>query len=351
MTLELKKLEPEDLDQYNDFLLRSPWTQLYASNVYRLHLKRVLKATDHYLCVYVDKKIMGVLPTFLKQNTRYGNVLNSLPFYGSHGGCIEHHGSPEIREKLIAGFFSFAREKKCLSATLVSSPFSAMNINYGDFTPITFQTARTGQITPLPQSSDEALSLLIASFSKCRSRNIRKAKKSGVTIRKSQSLEDLRKLYLLHRANLNDLGGIPKSWEFFRTIPEIYAKDDYVLYLAEIDNRMVAAVLLFYFNQTVEYFTPALDPEFRNCQPLSLALIEAMKNAISKGFKYWNWGGTWDDQTGVYDFKKRWGAQDHPYIYYTQVLETSILEFTRSEILQEFPNFFAVPFDRLLPGR
>ena len=36
---------------------------------------------------------------------------------------------------------------------------------------------------------------------------------------------------------------------------------------------------LFYFNQTVEYFTPAIDSKYRSLQPLPLILITAMTDA------------------------------------------------------------------------
>ena len=29
---------------------------------------------------------------------------------------------------------------------------------------------------------------------------------------------------------------------------------------------------------------------------------------MNKGFHYWNWGGTWQSQEGVYSFKNRWNV-------------------------------------------
>ena len=42
-----------------------------------------------------------------------------------------------------------------------------------------------------------------------------------------------------------------------------------------------------------------------------------MLYAHKKGLKHWNWGGTWETQEGVMAFKRKWGAIDKKYFYYT----------------------------------
>ena len=123
---------------------------------------------------------------------------------------------------------------------------------------------------------------------------------------------------------------------------------DYNLYLAYYDGKPVAGLLLFYFNKTVEYFTPVIKAEYRNIQPLSLLIYEAMEDSLMQGYRYWNWGGTWVTQDGVYRFKKRWGTQDHPYYYYTRVYNDSMFRLSKEELLKEYPDFYVVPFDKLL---
>ena len=52
-------------------------------------------------------------------------------------------------------------------------------------------------------------------------------------------------------------------------------------------------MLLFYFKDTVEYFVPAIDIEWRKEQPLSALIHIAMYDAIKeKKIVKWNWGGT-----------------------------------------------------------
>ena len=109
----------------------------------------------------------------------------------------------------------------------------------------------------------------------------------------------------------------------------------------------VAALLLFYFNQTVEYFTPAIVKAHRSTQALPLTIFVAMKDAIRAGYRNWNWGGTWLSQDGVYDFKKRWGTNEYPYFYYTRLFRSDIMRRSKTELLEHYPGFFVLPFAAL----
>jgi hypothetical protein len=64
----------------------------------------------------------------------------------------------------------------------------------------------------------------------------------------------------------------------------------------------------------------------------------------------WNWGGTWESQTGVFRFKRKWGAVAKPFCYYTQLNDRSLLTWPRERFVQEFPHFFVVPFSALEPA-
>jgi hypothetical protein len=75
-----------------------------------------------------------------------------------------------------------------------------------------------------------------------------------------------------------------------------------------------------------------------------------MVDAAKRGFEWWNWGGTWRSQKGVYGFKKRWGTGEFPYYYYTRVYDQKLLQCSKEEIIREYPYFYVVPFD-VLSGR
>ena len=157
---------------------------------------------------------------------------------------------------------------------------------------------------------------MIKIFDDPRPRNIRRALKEGVQVSSGNEKVSVEFLYKIHVENMQAIGGLSKSWDFFEKLLSDMPRDLWSVYVGAKDDQPIAALLVFYFNGTVEYFTPVIMSEHRKTQALALVIFEAMKDAVSKkGCKNWNWGGTWLSQGGVYDFKKRWGTSDYPYYY------------------------------------
>ena len=155
-------------------------------------------------------------------------------------------------------------------------------------------------------------------------------------------------LYDIHKKNMESIGGLAKQKSFFELLPKYFLPEkDYNIYIARKEGSLIAALLLFYFNETVEYFTPTIVEQYRTLQPLSIIIINAAEQAAIRNYKWWNWGGTWDTQTGVYRFKKKWAALENKYYYYTQVNDDSILRCTPKEILERYPSFYIIPFNEL----
>ena len=104
--------------------------------------------------------------------------------------------------------------------------------------------------------------------------------------------------------------------------------------------------MLFYFNKSVEYYTPVIVNEYRNLQPLSLLIFEAIKDALKGGYEIWNWGGTWPTQDGVYHFKKMWGSEDLKYFYYVKIFNKDILKIESTILQEEYPYLYCYPFNK-----
>ncbi|MFX0196987.1 MAG: peptidoglycan bridge formation glycyltransferase FemA/FemB family protein [Candidatus Hodarchaeota archaeon] len=347
--MNVEFLTKEREAEYDNFMLKSGSTLFYASNKYRKLLKSFLEAEDFYFLAIDGGQIVGALPAFLKRNRRVGHILNSLPFFGSNGGIIEHEGRPDAKKALLNAFNGFASTHNCISTTIITSPFEADVGFYDKEIGFSHRDERIGQVTSLPPKADTFPEALMNKFDGVRRRNIRKALKSGVGITDKDTPQALQFLADTHAENIRAMGGIPKPKYFFELITKLfeYGKE-YKIFTALKDNVPIAAVLLFYFNKTVEYFTPVVVERFRTFQPLSLIIYEAMQDAVRNGYKWWNWGGTWKSQIGVYRFKKKWGTEDRLYFYYTKIYNEEILHYSREQLLKEFSYFYVVPFNNLI---
>jgi hypothetical protein len=178
---------------------------------------------------------------------------------------------------------------------------------------------------------------------------VRKGLKAECAWRWSREAADLRALYALHAENMRAMGATPKPPAFFERIPAVVSPDRYRVYLAEGEGGLWAGLLLFYFNATVEYFTPAVRVGRRSTQALSGLIFRAMKDAVAEGYSRWNWGGTWGTQDSLYHFKSRWGAADMPYQYFVCLHRGMgpLRDIGKERLLADYRFFYVVPFSAL----
>ena len=345
--MEIRLLDKEYESEYNDFLLKCNKTIFTASNKFRELLKTFINCNDYYLIALSEKKIVGVLPCFIKNNPKYGNVLNSLPYYGSSGAIIEHEGNERVKESLLDAMKSLCSEHSCVASTIVTSPFEKA-FSFYQYLQYDFIDSRRGLINYLPKSDldvDEGLMLMYTSV---RRNNIRKARKSNIEVKVDNSKPSFDFLYETHFDNMTIIGGKPKEKSFFDAVLTLFQPgEDYDIYTAVYEGIRVAAMLVFYFNKTVEYFTPVVVSEYRTYNPLNLVIHIAMVDAAKRGYKHFNWGGTGVTQESLYKFKSQFGAVEHVYYYYSNIYDNSILSLTKDKILEEYVDFFVYPFNQL----
>jgi CelD/BcsL family acetyltransferase involved in cellulose biosynthesis len=337
--IEVEPLTPAAEPAYRDFVAQAPGALVYHSLAYRDLLVEHLGCRQEYLVASEGGDVRGVLP-LLWTGDAQARVYNSLPFYGSHGSALADCRAAATA--LVAAYDERATAPGTLAATMVANPF----LDGQPPEPAhTLTDERISQVTDLPgpPGEEEALMGLIDASAR---RNVRKAQRTGIVA--APDAERLGVVAAIHRTNLEALGGLPKDESFFAAIPRHFAAGtDYDVYVARLDNTVVAGLLLFYFNGTVEYFTPAVDHDHRSEQPLALVLVEAMAAAARRGCRRWNWGGTWTTQDGVLRFKRKWGAREGRYRYYVQVNDDALLDARPEELRARFGHFYVVPFSAL----
>ena len=354
MCINIEVLREDQEAAYDEMLQSMERSLIYASLKYRDFLTRILVGSAaRYLIAYESGRMVGALPLFIKRNHTYGNVINSLPFYGGNGGILLSPAAQEtelVTRSLVEGLDAIAAQESVVASTLVSNPLDSREDLYQSYAKYTLRDERVGQVTFLPiqwDSPHELQDTLLKMFHPKTRNSIRKAMKSELTIRHSESLDAMQTLAKLHRQNLEAIGGLAKPWTVFEQIRRTFTYDrDYRVYTAERSNTIIAALLVFFYNRTAEYYTPASAEDSRVYQGMSLLVFEAMQEAARRGCRYWNWGGTWTSQEGVYRFKSRWGTTDCPYYYYVREYDKGLRlrHVEPRTLLTEYPYFYVIPF-------
>lgn len=341
--IELVEHAEVDRSEIQKFLSSCDDALFYSNPNYLELISRYLDAKCCWVIMRNNQKIKSLMPLLYKDGP-FGPVYNSLPFYGSNGSVMQVSNDAQEKAELLQVFLSWLSSSEFAALTLINSPFEKDHSVYRDSWNWDEEDSRMGQVSKIEglKNVDDMMAL----YSSPRPRNIRKAEKLGVKVKKG-GVEYLDFLYETHRDNIQSIGGMAKSRSFFDLIPNTLSKEDWAIYQGEIDGKAVASLLLLFGNKTVEYFTPVILEEYRTTQALSKVIFEAMLDAAKEGYIYWNWGGTWKNQKGVYDFKKKWGAIDHTYRYFISVKNKSIYEQTQSDLLKYYHGFYTIPFNKL----
>ena len=346
--IRIHTLSPALESQYRAFLLADQSSLIYASLEFRDFLAEAVGGEPTILLALdVDDLIVGALGYFRLEVPDVGTVINSLPWYGSHGGCVVWGRHAEhARQALLARYREAVEGPDVLSATIVLMPDEERARNeYLSILQPDALDRRIGQVTELPMVGDDLERRIMQ-----KTRNlVRKSLRQAFV----QTIEDdeaaWQFLYQTHAENMAGVGGKPKLWKHFEAMRNTIPASARRLYLAYLDGKPVAALLLFYFNRTVEYITPVIKHEHRSAQPLSFLIWHAMQDAISEGFQWWNWGGTWTSQKSLHHFKAGWGAENRPYTYLISSSQRgrSLLTANKHRLSELFPYYYTYPYDSL----
>ncbi len=333
---ELKFLDEADHDAFDNFLLKFPQALLFHSCRYISLIAKMVNGKARFLTVKCGGNITGVLG-YVEKETEWGLVVNSTPYYGSNGGIF----SADVESTKLLGMHWEELSKTAAAATYITTPLMPFQWKPSQSH---FVVKRRTHINALPSPDAEEDDLFLQYHSKTRN-VVRKALKQGMQVLRDDL--DVRTLHDIHQENMMALRGNGKGWDFFSDIQTRFQPGvDFKIYYALIDGKKIAGLLLFFFNRTVEYYTPVIKQEYRSLQPLSLLIHQAMLESMKSGWAFWNWGGTWDSQEDLLHFKERWGGVETEYQYFSSVTNKSLLEAPVEKILSTLPGFFVKPFNK-----
>ena len=343
--MEIKILSKDYYAKYDLFLLKNKNNLLYSSSKYLLFVEKILSCKSSCLIAVDEHHIVGALPLMYKDG-ELGRVYNSLPFYGSNGGVISE--DDEVKEMLIAKYVEITDDKSVAASNYIENPLSLYSfVNQLDYDEV---DSRIGQFTPLTFEKNNDLTVeesLMQSLHYKTRNSIRKAIKSNVTVEVDNNCVEF--LQYNHIDGMKKMGGASKPNSFFDNLSIYFQENtDYNIFVAKIEGKVIAAVLVFYFNNTVEYFMPVTVEGYRNFQPASLVIFEAMLDATKRGLEFWNWGGTWESQEGVYSFKNRWNTVNIKYKYYIKINNKEIYKCSKEKLINQYYGFYLVPFQKLI---
>jgi hypothetical protein len=157
---------------------------------------------------------------------------------------------------------------------------------------------------------------LISNFSSSVQRAVRKAKRSGLTVRIQSTPEAMTQFYKLHLRTRRRHGVPPQPRSFFINIQRhlISAGLGFIV-LVERQKDPVAAAMFFKLGRHAVYKFGASDERLQELRANNLAMFEAIKYLAKGGAETLHFGRTDKDNDGLRRFKVSWGATEEEIHY------------------------------------
>ena len=302
--------------------------------------KQFLEKTFGYKSEYLFAKdesgnISGFLPLFYIKSKLTGNRLCSVPFSHICGPLGTKDVSADLLEEAILLFQKSNVNTLEIRGTLGDERFMTIN---------SFST-HTLELSSNPE--DVWLKLHKGSVR----RAIKKAEKSGVTVETTRDLDDWKKFYEVNAVTKQHLGVPCHPWKFFKNMFDILGNQA-SLYVSKYNGEIIGGGIMLYFKDAVTYGYGAADPNYLNLCPYNAFLWKSIEDACIKGYNIYDFGRTSYSNTGLIEFKKRWGTVETKLYYSNYPAKSNSLSENRestkyklaSKIIDEMPLLIYKPF-------
>jgi CelD/BcsL family acetyltransferase involved in cellulose biosynthesis len=147
-------------------------------------------------------------------------------------------------------------------------------------------------------------------------RNIARAEREGVVVRRAESMGDLDTFFGLHLATRRRQGVPVQPRVFFAEIwTRLIENGLGSILLAELDGQAVAGGLFLSWNGTTIYKFGASQPEAWPSRPNHALFWSAICESCARGDRRFDFGRTELANHGLRAFKAAWGAIERPLVY------------------------------------
>jgi hypothetical protein len=303
----VREIGPSDTDRWTEFLLSHPPANLYHTPLWRDLLTEVFGHRPLYLAAEIEGSVSGILPLFLVRAPLLGSKLISIPYDIGAGGALA--ADPVSERCLVQRAIGIAQEMKVNYLELrCGSPRDFLE-------PLGFQRSEPVLISEMPLGAEEQVWLRAE---KDHRKAVQKAANRGIEVREATSLEHFREFERVQLQVFRDFGTPPYGSNYFpalwrRLLPAGHVR----ILLSYLEGRCVGGLVLFGWGQNMISKFAACLPEAVPLRAYAALYWRAIQLAIQLGYQRLSWGTSSRDQTGLIEFKERWGATTRPAVLYT----------------------------------
>ncbi len=306
----------KDMSEWDNYVFSHPLATPF-------HLSSWLNTIYHtykfYPLLFVnrdsEKNISGIFPSFYINSVLNGKRIVSIPF-SDYGGplCTDNSKMAEYANFLIDNYRNRVKyfEFRCSFSLNNKSTYN------------NFYKKHILELSKDPSEIKSKLNKRTIQYS------IRKASDAGVVIKEDNTVNGLLEFFRLNYLTRKKHGVPTQPKKYFNTLFQNVIKNNLgQIYLAYINNKIIAASLFLIFRDTIHYKYNASDPKnLKEFKPNHLLTWKAIEKACIDGYKYFDFGRTAISNKGLMRYKKMWGAipRDCEYSYYPEAMGVNSID-------------------------
>ena len=268
--MRIETIDPMCERSWDEFLLRAPQATAFHSSTWA----KVLKDT------------YGFQPRYLVAREG-GHITAGIPLFQVNGGRLVGLPFSDLCPPLLPDDAGGAALLGAAKRAVETDGITGLELRGQSELDPECHGFRKGDtffhhIVPLDADGEEMEARLHASTR----RDVRKARRRGLTVRVATTLEDMERFYRLHTMTRKKHGLVPQPWRFFENIHRhaISEGSGYLL-LCEHEGDAIAGRFLLAFKDTLVGKSSASDPRFLNLRPNHLLLRSAIELGVSIGYR------------------------------------------------------------------
>ncbi len=289
--------------EWDEFASRYADSVFYQS-IWSEILKKGLGGQPLYFCLRENGRIVAGLPGILLNFKIFKILYASIPYGHFIGDKLYFPSFTEFLKKELL-------RRRVDQIRLTESPFS------DPYAPESFASV-SAKCTLLDLRGYDK-ERIWEGYKKNIRRDVRKAQKSGVTIRRGDSGEDAPLFYKLYLASMERNKAIAKyPLRWFEALHEVGGKRGLsAILIAELNGIPIAGTVLVYSMSCTHYLHNGSQYEFLKFCPNELLVHSSIEDAVEKNISFFDFMGSDPGDLSLLRFKEKWGSQSkdlHTYV-------------------------------------
>ena len=273
--------------------------------------------------------VRAVFPLLLRRPRLFGLLGEAVStFAGCYGGPIADGPMTGADRRLLYEAADGAAGRVALAGNPLSEPGPA--------------PAGFGVVTDSTHllRLDAPFETLFSRFSKGHRSSTRRGSAVGVSVRRASSVADYRAYFGIYEGALDRWGEESTSaypWSLFERGHQLSERHDdrIILWLGELDGRVVAGAWVFYWNRHATYWHGAADEAGREAAATNVVLSHVIEDAGLRGMEWFDFNPSGGHE-GVAAFKRRFGAEPVEFVRYRKArLAARVIDSARALVRRQ----------------